>query len=114
MSLTLYFVIVLTCGTLFFASEGLFSDTWGPIMFSLCSLCAMGAVVFYGPYKEWEANQDQHSRRLGGDIYDPKIQSFLSELADISRSLSEIKVYLTFCATMLVLITVGILRIAFQ
>lgn len=100
--------------SLFFASNGAFSNAFQAIAFSVLGLTAMGLFGFFGPLKEFGLNQAEHMKRLGDEIYEPKTQSFLSELTEISRSLSEIKIYLLFCAAMLVLIAASVLRMAFS
>lgn len=107
-------VAVLFVGlTIFFASDGIFSENAQVITFAVLGLSAMGLFGFFGPLKEFELNQAEHMKRLGDEIYEPKTQSFLSELTEISRSLSEIKIYLIFCAAMLVLIAASAIRMAF-
>lgn len=99
--------------SLFFALDGIFSENAQVIAFAVIGLSAMGLFGFFGPLKEFGLNQAEHMKRLGDEIYEPKIQSFLSELTEISRSLSEIKIYLLFCAAMLTLIAASVLRMAF-
>ena len=107
-------IVVLFVGlSLFFASTGVFANDAQTIAFAVIGLSGMGLFGFFGPLKEFDTNQKQHIKRLGEEIYEPKTQSFLSELTEISRSLSEIKIYLLFCAAMLVLIAASALRMAF-
>lgn len=107
-------VAVLFAGfTLYSASEGAFTSFSQIIAFSFIALTSVGLFGYFGPLKEFGLNQDQHMKRLGDEIYEPKTQSFLSELAEISRSLQEVKIYLLFCATLLLLIAISLLRLAF-
>ena len=99
--------------TLYSASAGAFSNLTQTIVFAFIALTALGLFGYFGPLKEFGLNQAQHMERLGDEIYEGKTQSFLSELAEISRSLQEVKIYLLFCSTMLLLITVSLLRLAF-